>query len=230
MLVNMKINEIDIKDEMDILLLKKHIRNSEIVTNEEWADEWISPITENQYYKYTTIACEFLVEDETRVEEVISELIKLGSQAVLEFDDSNIKYKGFISGHDKELVFTDSYIVKIEWKCGLGYSNEEVTTISNGDTIILNSTADTPIKLSIMPDTNISELEIKGFGEDITLSNLVEGKEVIIDGEKGLVTEEGQNKWNDYDSWGFPKLSPGENQISISEDIEITAIYSPRWL
>lgn len=226
----MKINDVDIKDKMDILLLKKHIVNSEIVTNEEWADEWISPITENQYYKYTTVTCEFLVEDETRVEEVISELIKLGSQAVLEFDDTNIKYKGFITGHDKELVFTNSYIVKIEWKCGLGYSDEEIIAVNNEDTIILPSTADTPVKLIVNPISSISEIEIKGFGEDITLSNLVEGKEVIIDGEKGLVTEEGQNKWNDYDSWGFPKLSPGENQISISEDIEITIKYSPRWL
>ena len=226
----MKINDVDIKDKMDILLLKKHIVNSEIVTNEEWADEWISPITENQYYKYTTILCEFLVEDETRVEEVISELIKLGSQAVLEFDDINIKYKGFITGHDKELVFTNSYIVKIEWKCGLGYSDEEIIAVNDEDTIILSSTADTPVVLSIIPDTNISELTIAGFGEDITLSNLVAGYEVIIDGEKGLVTEEGQNKWNDYDSWGFPKLSPGENEISYTGNVNITAIYSPRWL
>lgn len=230
MLVNMKINNVDIKDETGILPLNRHIVNAEIITDDEWADEWIEPIIGRQRYKYSYVSCDFLVKDEGDIEKKISKLLQLGSKAQIEFDDTDIKRKGNISSHEKELITKGTYIVKIEWKCALGYSDEEVKTISNGDTIILSSTADTPVKLSIIPDTNIPELTITGFGEDITLSNLVEGKEIIIDGEKGLVTEEGQNKFKDYQSWGFPKLSPGPNEITINPDTNITAVYSPRWL
>ncbi|HZJ98515.1 MAG TPA: hypothetical protein VFC79_00825 [Tissierellaceae bacterium] len=230
MLVEITINNVDIKDETGILPLNRHIVNAEIITDDEWADEWIEPIIGRQRHKYSYVSCDFLVEDQGDIEKKISKLLKLSSKAEVGFNDTKIKRKGYISSHEKKSIAKGACIIKIEWKCGLGYSDEEIIAVNDEDTIILPSTADTPVVISIIPDTNISELTIAGFGEDIILKNLTEGIEIIIDGEKGLVTEEGQNKFKDYQSWGFPKLVPGENKITISSDINITAIYSPRWL
>lgn len=227
----MYINNININD-YNVYLLNKNIANSETITHHDWIQGNLDPVVGNQFNQWVIVTANFFIDEETDdlAEMSASKILSMGRKAELEFKNLTKKYKGFITSHSKKREGKGKYTMTIEWKCGLGYSNEEVTTISNEDTIILNSTADTPVKLLIIPDTNISELEIKGFGEDITLSNLVAGYEVIIDGEKGLVTEEGQNKFKDYQSWGFPKLVPGENKITINPNINITAVYSPRWL
>src|SRR5699024_1683047 len=174
--------------------------------------------------------------DLEELEERISCLVANLNNSQIKFKDSLFYYDVIITSTNiNEYSFDimeDKEMTTLEFTLFANdkYENKTSTTISNNDIITLQSTAKTPVKLELIPNENVEEIGIKGFGEDITVKNLTKDKKVIIDGEKGLVTEEGQNKWNDYDSWGFPKLSPGENEISISEDIEITAIYSPRWL
>lgn len=224
----MKINDIEIST-LNAKLLKKQVANADIATKEEWADGWIQPIMENQYHKYLNIECKFLIESED-IEEDISKLIKIASTAELEFDNSNIKYKGFVTSHLKEMILKDTYTLDITWKCSLGYESQITKSIQNNDTITLSSTADTPVIVEITPVEDIAELEILGFGESITLKNLTENVKVTIDGEKGLVTENGLNKFNDYESWGFPKLIPGDNKITISPNISIDVSFKPRWL
>lgn len=227
----MFINDIDVNS-LNIFLLNKNISNAEIITFDEWLDGSLAPIKGKQIVKWTMITANFFIDEENddEAEKAASQLLQLGKQGVLEFRNLTRTYKGTIASHSKKRENKGQYTMTVQWKCQLGYGNEQIITVANNDIINLPSTADTPVKIIINPTSNINELEIKGFGEDITIKNLVKDYEVIIDGELGLVTEEGQNKWNDYDSWGFPKLSPGENEISINPDIEITAIYSPRWL
>lgn len=227
----MKINGID-TETYKATLLDRHIENAEIITNQEWADNWISPVIEGQNIKYVAVQCEFEINCKTddEAEKNISNILALGKLGELEFEDLSTKYHGFIENKSDEKIIQGKYILNITWKCALGYESQITKTILNNNTITLSSTAETPVVLQIIPTEDIAELEILGFGEDIILKNLTEGIEVIIDGEKGLITEEGQNKFQDYNSWGFPKLFPGNNEISINGNVEIIAKYSPRWL
>lgn len=210
-------------------LQDRSIENSEITTEEEWIDGWISPFFHEQYFKYNTVTCEFLLEtkNDDMAEKNISRLIKKSSRAELEFDDLSFKYFGNLETVSKEKIITGKYILNMSWNCMQGYEDEANATIQNG-TIELSSTAVTPIIIEINPSTDIEIANIKGFGEDIVIKNLTPGKKIIIDGEIGLVTEDGVNKYDDYESWGFPKLLPGINEIN--SDIELIVRYKPRWL
>jgi len=225
----MLINNID-TTKYNAALLDYHIENSEIVTLEEWENNWLVPFRTGQFFKYVNINCEFEIDmmTENEAQKNISKLIKQASQATLKFDDLDFFYDGYLESHTKEKIIRGKYIVNLNFKCSLGYEEAVTKNIANTSSITLNSTATTPVIIEIIPTENREIVNIKGFGEDIAIKNLTAGKKVIIDGEKGLITENGQNKWLDYDSWGFPKLEPGSNEIET--DIPITIRYKPRWI
>jgi phage-related protein len=69
------------------------------------------------------------------------------------------------------------------------------------------------------------------MGKPITVRNLHANTPIIIDGEKGLFTESGANKFNDIDTWGFPVLQPGQNTISIdNSNIAAQISYKPKFM
>lgn len=156
-------------------------------------------------------------------------LYKELTKCKLKFSKEELTYEGYIvdtsPGNLNHHAETMDFLIN-----AVAYERQVVIELKNSSKVILSSTAETPVKLIIKPNENIQELELMGFGEDIKISNLTQGSNVIIDGIRGLVTEEGQNKWLDYDSWGFPKLIPGENEITFNANVTIAATYNPRWL
>ena len=216
--------------EYNATLLDRDIGNADIITIEDWENNWIEPFRYGQYFKYIPINCEFEIDtnsDEIAIKD-ISKLIKESATAILKFDDLPLFYEGYLESHEKEKIIRGKYIVNLSWKCKHAFESEIIATITATKTINLTSTAKTPVIIEINPTENRKIANIKGFREDIIIKNITQGKKIIIDGEKGLTTENGQNKWLDYDSWGFPKLEPGPNEIIT--DIPITVKYKPRWI
>ena len=110
-------------------------------------------------------------------------------------------------------------------------STKNVITLTNTGTLL------TPAVVKITPVINLTDITLTGLtrntitGEEknITVKNLTNGKEVIIDGETGLITENGVNKYSDVDLWDLPSLVPGVNKITANKDINITVQYRPRY-
>ena len=104
-------------------------------------------------------------------------------------------------------------------------------TLTNTGTLL------TPAVVKITPVINLTDITLTGLtrntitGEEknITVKNLTNGKAVIIDGETGLITENGVNKYSDVDLWDLPSLIPGANKITANKDINITVQYKPRY-
>lgn len=102
---------------------------------------------------------------------------------------------------------------------------EETVTNSTSMNIAASTVVPTPAIIEITPSFNIIALTIKGLtklsttGADapIKIKNCKDGKKIIIDGENGLVTEAGVNKFADTDFWEFPSIQAGTNLISISD-------------
>lgn len=218
-------------------LLYCDIENSEIVNDGEfWAEGALTPFPERQKIRWGRAECEFLIEQDNNdlAEKAISNIIKESMNAELVFENRNLRYRGIIDGRpEKENVSPGKYLVTVAWKCQLPYEDEVATTLSHqtSKTIVLPSNATTPAILEVTPSENLETATITGVGEPITLKNLTAGQTIIIDGEKGLVTENGQNKWPDYDSWGFPRLEPGDNKAIVDTDtLDITIRYKPRWI
>ncbi len=97
----------------------------------------------------------------------------------------------------------------------------------------------TPAVLAITPTIGKVSLTLTGLVRDrytledkpITISNLTDGKTIILDGETGLVTEGGVNKIGEVDMWGLPTLQPGYNIIQMNQSgMEVEMRYKPRFV
>lgn len=228
----MLINGTDVA-EFGATLLDFNVENSEIENSDNfWATDALTPFPTIQKVRWGTANAEFLVEQasDNEAEKAISRLVSLSKDAELKIVDRPLHYKGILTSTEKERISPGHYSLTIEWQCELPYEDTISKEISGSGSIVLDCTAKTPAIVEVTPAESITEATITGLGEDITIQNLTAGSKVTVDGEKGLVTEGGQNKWADYDSWGFPQLEPGENTITVDADLDITIRYKPRWL
>lgn len=98
--------------------------------------------------------------------------------------------------------------------------------------VFVEGTRDAPITLEVTPIINIPQFSIYGTAErGIVIKNLTEGQTIYIDGFSGLITENGENKFNDVVFFEFPHLEPGEQEITFSESVcDIKIKYYPMWL
>ncbi len=122
----------------------------------------------------------------------------------------------------------------------IGYEHgEEITASTTSRTLIVNNTGNvrTPAVVEIVPVINLASVALTGLVRDertgadkrIIISDLINGKRIVIDGEAGLVTEDGRNKFKDVEMWDFPALVPGTNTITADKDIRLNLRYKPRY-
>ncbi|MDC4242595.1 phage tail family protein, partial [Clostridium tertium] len=99
-------------------------------------------------------------------------------------------------------------------------------------TINVSGNLETPAILELTPSIDLIDLTINGLDEEaIILKNLKANKKLIVNGEEGTVTVDGVNKYSDTDMWGFPRLKPGANTITVSKNnVDITIKYKPRYI
>ena len=79
------------------------------------------------------------------------------------------------------------------------------------------------VRYILKPPIDISSFKINS----IKVTNLHAGKHFIIDGITGKITENGNNRFADTDLIDFPKIFPGQNEITMSYNIPITVEYYP---
>ena len=144
-------------------------------------------------------------------------------------DEADIKFNNL--EHYFHVYLTSSSIDDTEFDEWLylnleldGYEyGEEVVEVMDGvteKTIFVKGNAPTPCIIEITPKADLSEITLKGFGDDpIVVRNLIKGNTVIIDGVKGRVTCNGINKFGDVKMWRFPIMKKGENDIIIDKKI-----------
>lgn len=100
---------------------------------------------------------------------------------------------------------------------------EQSEKVVNGKINCL-STTKTACKIVLTVPTAYSTLTIC----NVTINNVSANSKIVIDSEKGIITADGRNKFNDTDFVEFPVLSPGYNAVSCSAlNADITVIYTP---
>ena len=144
-------------------------------------------------------------------------------------DETDIKFNNL--EHYFHAYLTNSSIEDTEFDEWLylnleldGYEyGEEVVEVMEGvteKTIFVKGNVETPCIVEITPKADLSEITLKGFGDDpIVVKNLVKGNTVVIDGIKGKVTCNGINKFGDVEMWEFPKLNLMRNDLIATRDI-----------
>lgn len=189
------------------------------------------------------IKAELIVKGEnlTELKMNISHIVKEASlvECSIKFEDIDFFYDCILISSDTKYIGEDfmedkeTSLLSLEFDAYYQYDEEKIINFnkSNNLTLYVGGNDTTPAILEITPSVNVSTVNITGLGEEITLNNLTTNNTIIIDGVKGLITENSDNKFPDYDSWGFPKLEPGENNIFVDNDtLDIVIKYNPRWI
>jgi phage-related protein len=215
-------------------LLDRQISLSEIKLDSFWPDGSISPcVSKDVKYRYKTLTVDIEFHGTpAQIEMNKGIALKDMSISTIKFDAIDHYYSGFVSGTNIKTKVPGFEVVTVTMLV-IEHEDEIISHFNRSlsATIQLNSNATTPVILEITPAADLASAAITGLGEDISIYNLTTGQSIIIDGEKGTVTENGQNKYPDYDSWGFPKLVPGENIITVdNQNLDIAIKYKPRWI
>lgn len=233
----MKVNSVDIR-KYNAKQLTVDFQPPSIAIKSEWVEGAPTPQEFDTQITYGSLTLELLFRGSGRNEIIrsISELLSLMTERCgLQLDGYKGTYIADLTSESiKKTKVATRYILTLKFN---GYMTDaEVVNEYRGEShakFTTLGTRDAPCIIEVMPQTDMQEYIISGFGEyDIIISNLEKGKAVIIDGKKGIVTQEGKNKFGDCDMWEFPVLKKKkENVIGFSSShCDVTIRYSPMWL
>lgn len=110
-------------------------------------------------------------------------------------------------------------------------------SLASGNTsfeITNDGTAAAPCRLSFSPINDAMSVKITGLTEEeITITNIMRGDNVVIDGINKTVQVNGIDAYSKFDGWEFPRLQPGKNTIAISAADDMSLIeleFQPRYI
>lgn len=109
---------------------------------------------------------------------------------------------------------------------------EEVTFDGKTEgTIQIESSRDAPCVITVTAKSDITNYKMTIGDDDYTIGKLKSGKQIIIDGIEGKVTQDGVNDFGNVDMWQFPKLQTGKTSVKFSSSAaQVTVKYTPMWI
>ena len=232
----MLVNNININN-FNAKLMNRNISSAETEIFNYWSTKNLNPIFHkngNNKFKKLSLTLDILCNDANELETMKSNLIKQFENATIKFDDIDYFYRGFMSEEPtykyimKGNEIVDIQMLVIAEKTEITVSMNRITS----KTINVSGNLDTPVILEVTPSIDLIDLTISGLDEyPIILRNLKANKKIIVNGEDGTVTVDGINRFADTDMWGFPKLKPGANTITVDKSsVDINIKYKPRFI
>ena len=108
---------------------------------------------------------------------------------------------------------------------GFRHDMLQTITLTDSASIFVDGNAETPLIVTITPDEDTKEVTFNG----ITVSDL--SGPVTIDGVHTTVMDaDGKNKFSDTDMTEWPKLSPGNAEITVDGAATYEIKYYPIWV
>lgn len=220
-------------------LTANEFSSSDYSISKEWLKTAPKPVVVSKQFTYGSGTLEFLIEgaSEDIVKENVSNLIADIADSVINFD-GNFFYKVTLSSTTEEKIFLNSINdlygknVKVVLVVDELYKDYVSIELKENMNIKLQGNKPTNCIIEITPSQAMVDLVISGFSkEPITINNLAKDVKIIINGEDGLITANGVNKFGDTDMWEFPYLAPGTNIIKFSKNYFTGIVkYKPRYV
>lgn len=213
-------------------LLEKKISNHEVIMIHDWLDGAAAPVFHREQSKYKDILLTMLLQEDTeeKIMENFDSLIAELKTATLKFDNLNFYYDvKFIGKVEPEKLNNTNYKVQFILLCYKTYEEELSKTISTDrDNICNPGTLKSPVWIEIKPTTDIETFTIDGLTKKpIALKDLVGGAVYVIDGYTSRFLKNGANDIRNFDGFEFPTLQPKDNNILLSEAVEMNVKFYP---
>lgn len=219
-------------------ILRRELSSPQIdVYGSEWLKNAHKPLLGDRRVRYSTIVVTLLYKGTEQEYETMKStlLTKTKDECIVKFDDLEFYYSVIYNSAEtvkyknpllRELVLTLDCYYKYK---------PEITETANrlfSKTINVSGNMPTPAIVEITPSINLIDFTITGLSESpIIIKNLTANQKIIINGEDSTVTENGNNKFLDYEAWEFTSLEAGANTITFDKNnCDITIKYEPRWL
>lgn len=223
--------------------------------NSEWLRGSPVPVMSGNYMGFKTLKVALMVTGDgrenilNRCSTVISHLTE---PAEIELDGFTHRFYGILSKHsltENPLKIPDVWKNRAA-KLTLEFDGYEFAAAKKGKPYTASASCKrnlvfknqgnilTPAVIEITPQAGAASLLLTGICRDVstmedlpvTVGNLTAGQTVILDGETGLFTENGEIK-PDLEIWGRPALLPGVNTVTADNDwMDITIKYYPRYI
>lgn len=155
---------------------------------------------------------------------------------VLTLDGYRRKFKGFMTANAPEKTISKGRYKSSFQFTGYWFSDEVTISWQEQNEMIFEAQGNrwTPCRLSITALEYIETMKINGLSDEITIKTIPRGATVVIDGETGFVTMDGENKFKDVEMFEFPYLKTGKDKehhlIFSDKNAIVTIQYKPMWL
>lgn len=234
----MKIGEVDIRA-FQAKQLTVDILPPQTAVNKDWLPRALRPTESETETTFSSLEVKLLIRgrDRNDVTNKISDInALLQSGAALTLDGYERRFMAYATGNGEEKTLSKTkYLAEFSFD-GYWFSDQVEVRLQNEATVEFEAQGNRtpPCKVTIIPDEDIDELTITGFAEVMTLRNLPRGATIIIDGENGIVTQDGANKFEDFDGWDFPYLNVKNGKMNAitfgTSKCDITITYNPMWI
>lgn len=200
---------------------------------------------------FKTMTVTLLVKGERDREDILQKcgqvLTHLLEPAEFVLDGFTHKFYGVLNKHSLEenplsipvVNYNRAAMLKLEIYC-YEYGSKATTTASQKTEFSVRNAGNiiTPVCVSITPLVGAASIILTGICKDantgadlpVTVKNLETDKTVILDGDTGLFTQDGETK-ADLEIWGLPTLLPGKNTITVNNAwMNISVSFYPRYI
>lgn len=223
-----------------------------ISNNSEWARGHPEPVLFGNTTGFKPLKIVLLVKADRDRQKILNRCSEILSRLLepvdLELDGFEHKFHGVLAKHSLEenplgipfVQYNRASKLTLEFDC-YEYGEEEVKVGSGATELVIQNSGNvpTPAIVEITPQIGAASIIMTGIcrntdiGEDlpVTVRDLETGKTVILDGESGLFTQDGELKAADIDIWSVPALLPGQNKITINNDrMDVVVRFRPRFM
>lgn len=231
----MKLNGIDIR-KFNAKQMKVEFQPASRTTTAEWDSNQKLPKEFETEIGFSTlkVTVYFKGTDRSQVKRNIDEFLSLIDKGIeIELDKYKGKYKGYLKS-DPSITATkeiNKKIVTLEFK-GYMYDDEIKLTVigTKAETVKLVGAREAACIIEVNAKANVSNVVIKGFGnDDIIIESMSNGETIIIDGVDGKVTSGNENAFFKVDIWEFPYIKR-KTIVSVSDNnVDLTIRYNPLW-
>lgn len=157
-------------------------------------------------------------------------LSKMLGPVDIELDGFTRKFYGILTNHAVEESSKKRFHQLTLTLEGYEYSAQVTASGSSSIAVTNPGTLDSPCILTIAPTQAAGSITISGFaGGSVKVTDVTSGKNIVINGETGVITEDGVLK--DYNIWKLPAIKPGSSTLNVSSSFAtITVAFKPRYM
>lgn len=235
----MKIDDTDIREFSAKQLTVDYLPPQTVVNMDMYAGALIPSESETETpLSEMTVRVLFRGNTRNEIQRYVSEFNCLLQKGVtLTLDKYERRFKGYMIENTLDKTITQTRYIAGFTFIGYWFSNPVTLAWQDSHEMLFETIGNrpTPCKLNITALKGIEQLKINGFEDELLIKDIPRGATVEINGEKGLLTMDGVNKFNDVEGMmEFPYLKTGKDKkhhlIFSSKEIIVILEYKPIWL